>query len=361
MLKLVYKFIKFSFPCVILVIGAPTFAQVNLDTLFSRAKVTGVQLTATANGKTSQYSFGKRRSDENIKINDSSIFQAASLSKTVLAYITMRLYDKKIIELDTPLFRYYRYERIKDDTDAQKITARMVLHHVSGLPNWGGNPLAKEWHTTPLKTKTIPGTGWSYSGEGFMFLQFTLEHLVKQPLEAIAQKEVFQPLKMKSSSFVGKPSFEQKAVYGHDKTEKASIRVRFFDPAGAYSLLTSASDFTKFLTALVFGEGLTKKSHQLLLNDRVSVKKRDGTSSEAANHIFWGLGIGIQENEIGKAIWHWGDNEDFKCFFMVFPAKKKGIAYFTNSANGFNPLSAVLTHYFGKGTWWALEWLDKDF
>ncbi len=352
---------KFSFLCIVIVISIPGLPQGNLDTLFRLAKVTGVQLMATANGKTNHYSFGKRRSDENVNITDSSIFQAASLSKTIMAYITMRLIDKKIIALDTPLFRYYPYERIKADTAAQKITARMVLHHLSGLPNWGSNPMAKEWHSTQLKTKNTPGTDWSYSGEGFMFLQFTLEHLVKQPLQAIAEKEVFQPLKMKSSSFIWQPSFELRAAYGHDNTEKVNNRIRFFFPAGAYSLLTTASDFAKFLDAFLNGEGLKKKSYHIMLNDRVSVKKTGAKKSEAANHIFWGLGMGIQENEGGKAIWHWGDNEGFKCFFMAFAGKKKSIAYFTNSANGLNPLPTVLTHYFGKDTWWALQWLDKDF
>ena len=93
----------------------------------------------------------------------------------------------------------------------------------------------------------------------------------------------------------------------------------------------------------------------------VSVKNKKTTGSEAANHIFWSLGFGIQQNELGKSIWHWGDNGDFKCFFMTIPGKKESIVYFTNSANGLDVTQKLLDHYFGKQSWWALQWLDAAF
>ncbi|MGC4099949.1 serine hydrolase domain-containing protein [Ferruginibacter sp.] len=335
--------------------------QKNLDSIFKNAKVTGVQLLYSDNGKQQAFNYGKQKAGEKALINSASIFQAASLSKVVLAYISLKLYDRHILSLDTPLYHYYTYERIKNDTAAQKITARMVLHHLSGLPNWAGNPLSKTWINSALKTKSTPGSNWGYSGEGFMFLQFTIQNLLKQSLQQIAQQEVFAPLQMRSSSFIWQPGFEKNAVYGHDKEEQVTGRAEFFLPAGAYSLLTTATDYTKFLQAVMNGTGLSATTYQMMLNDTVSVKPANRSVSNAADHIFWGLGIGIQQNELGKAIWHWGDNDDFKCFFMAFPGKKQSLVYFTNSENGLKVTTQLLEHFFGKQNWWAIKWLDTDF
>ena len=132
----------------------------------------------------------------------------------------------------------------------------------------------------------------------------------------------------------------------------------FLPPPTRY---TTAADYNNFLQALVTGNGLSASMHKLLFTDTVSVKKNNATISEPASHISWGLGVGIQRNELGTAAWHWGDNGDFKCFFMAFPGQNNSIVYFTNSNNGLDVVPDVLTYYFGKNTWWALQWLDKDF
>jgi CubicO group peptidase (beta-lactamase class C family) len=352
---------KIFTPALFIALLLPLFvAGQSLDTLLKNATITGAQIVFEKNGKQQSFHYGKNNADEVTAVTASSVFQAASLSKVVLAYITLKLYDKKILSLDTPLLHYFDYSRIKKDSNAAKITARMVLHHQSGLPNWADNPTSKTWASSALKTKNIPGTTWSYSGEGFMFLQFAIENLLKQSLEDIAATEVFKPLQMHSTSFVWKEQFEATGTYGHNKKGEVNGRPEFFSPSGAYSLMTTAKDFTIFLQALLNGNGLTKATHQMMFNDTVSVINK-AAADESFKHIFWGLGIGIQQNEKGKAIWHWGDNDDYKCFFLAFPKKKESLLYLTNSQNGLDVMDKVLTHYFGKQNWWAFDWLDKNF
>ena len=338
-----------------------SFSQQTLDAIFKKRKVTGVQILVIKDNKPGTYYYGKPKADEAGKVDGATVFQAASLSKAILAYIVLKMADRNQISLDEPLYHYFAYDRIKSDTAAQKITARMVLHHETGFPNWATNPTSKQWFTSALKTKFIPGSGWSYSGEGFMFLQYAVESILKQSLEKIATREVFVPLNMPSSSFLWRPSFTNTGAYGHDKNGEVTGRNEPFLPAAAYSLLTTAADYNNFLQALVTGNGLSAVSHKLLFTDTVSVKKNNATVSEPASHISWGLGVGIQRNELGTAAWHWGDNGDFKCFFMAFPGQNNSIVYFTNSKNGLDAVPDVLTYYFGKNTWWALQWLDKDF
>ncbi|NTS41638.1 beta-lactamase family protein [Flavisolibacter sp. BT320] len=320
--------------------------------------VTGTQVSFVKGGQEKQYFYGYSNADTKEKVTASTVFEAASLSKVVLAYITLRLVDRKQFSLDTPLVHYYAYERIKNDSAAQKVTARMVLHHTSGFPNWAANPLSKGWRTAPLHTGFEPGTGWAYSGEGFMFLQLAIESVLKQSLETIAAKEVFLPLQMKSSSFTWQPRFEKSGAFGHNRDGEVVERTEFFLPAGAYSLMTTAHDYQLFVQAMATGKGLSSATHQRLLRDAVPVK---ATGDSSALYISWGLGVGKLKNELGTGFWHWGDNGNFKCFFLFYPATRSGIVCMTNSENGLELMKPLFTYYFGKASWWNAAWLETAF
>src|SRR5699024_9563582 len=113
------------------------------------------------------------------------------------------LWDKGVIDIDTPLSKYYVYDRLDEEPDAaEKITARMVLAHTTGFPNWQvktGNPA---WPKSKLKVSFEPGTDFQYSGEGFYYLQEVIEHITGKSLNEIMKEEVFEPLGMKNSSFL---------------------------------------------------------------------------------------------------------------------------------------------------------------
>src|SRR5699024_6916096 len=113
-------------------------------------------------------------------INSETKFQVASLTKVVAAYAFFKLYDEGKIDLDTPLYHYYPYDRIAKNKAAQKITARMVLTHRTGLYNWEGDVPTKAWRESELTSLFEPDTDYSYSGEGFYFLQLTMEAITKK-------------------------------------------------------------------------------------------------------------------------------------------------------------------------------------
>lgn len=65
----------------------------------------------------------------------STVFQAASLSKPVFAYIVLRMADRGEIDLDTPLYKYIGIEKFDNQEYARQLTARIVLSHATGLLN----------------------------------------------------------------------------------------------------------------------------------------------------------------------------------------------------------------------------------
>lgn len=89
------------------------------------------------------------------------------------------------------------------------ITARHLLSHSGGWRNWRNNT------STALTADFEPGSRWSYSGEGFFFLQRIVEKLTGKSISILARERVFQPLGMKRSSFVGLEELEPDRATGH--------------------------------------------------------------------------------------------------------------------------------------------------
>jgi CubicO group peptidase (beta-lactamase class C family) len=313
-----------------------------VDKLRADYKVTGLQFVWIDKDKTTNYSLGAAFTGTNQNVNASTIFQAASLSKVVLAYVCMQLVAEKRIGFDSPLYRYFEYPRMKDDPKSKKITARMVLNHTTGWPNWAQNPMQKAWGTSTLKTQFEPGTKWSYSGEGFVFLQLAIQSILKKDFQQIAKERVFDALGMKNSSFIWEERFAETATYGFNSQNEPTERSEYFLPNAAFSLLTTATDYSLFLKALL------KKQLSPLLASEVPTN---------AKHLFWGLGVGVQKNELGKMAWHWGDNGDYKTFFIINPEKQQIMVCFTNSVNGLKLMKPLANIYFGKASWYAADWL----
>ncbi|WP_305952336.1 serine hydrolase [Emticicia oligotrophica] len=83
--------------------------------------------------------FGVKSINTNEAIAANSLFDAGSLTKTVFAYFVLRAVNKNQIDLDAPLYQYLPNKDIEHDERYKKITARMVLSHSSGFPNWRRN------------------------------------------------------------------------------------------------------------------------------------------------------------------------------------------------------------------------------
>jgi CubicO group peptidase (beta-lactamase class C family) len=332
--------------------------QEQLQKILTRDSITGMQIVYSKNNVVTGYNLGKTGIEHDSPVSSNTIFQAASLSKVVLAYIALRYIDRGIISLDTALYKYYRNPRIVDDSVARLVTVRMVLNHTSGFPNWAANPSGKNWARSKLTVKFKPGIAWSYSGEGFVYLQQALETLTGKSLNQLATEEVFEPFKMKQSSYIWEQRFDDSMAYGQSGDGNESTRNQVFVANGAASLITTATDYSTFLQALCIGKGLKPQTLQLLFTDYVVPEWFGRRKNPATAHLGWGLGVGIENNEKGRAIWHWGDNGDFKCFFMAYPATSEILVYMTNDKNGLRPIEEVLMLFLGKQTYWSVKWLN---
>jgi CubicO group peptidase (beta-lactamase class C family) len=314
--------------------------------LMDSGSVTGLSM-AIVNDSAIVWSrgFGTRSAETGEAVDANTVFEAASLSKPVFAFGVLQLVDEGVLELDRPLVGYWDYEYVANDERFRQITARMVLTHSTGFPNWrprGGD----------LTINFDPGSEYSYSGEGFGYLQLAVMDLTDQTLQEFVAERVFAPLGMTSSGYIWDDRFEANLAMPHNPDGEVGRKSRPRPGRGhaAATLHTTANDFGRFLIAAMNGTGLSDSMAAAMLTPQIEV-------DTAA--VTWGLGIGLQEDERGRGFWHWGDNTGYKAYTLTYPERKAGLVWFTNSENGQSILEAMLAETVG-GDHPAVTWLDYE-
>jgi CubicO group peptidase (beta-lactamase class C family) len=326
--------------------------------LMRKGGVPGLQIALIQNGKTAWLgNFGVKNASTGQHVTDDTIFEAASLSKPVFAYGVLKLVEEGKLNLDAPLTGYLPKPYIEGDERLKLITARIVLSHRTGFPNWRG-----EGHA--LTIRFTPGERFSYSGEGFVYLQKVVEQITGKPLNDYMTEAVFLPLGMKSSSYIWRTEFDERTASGHDTDGQVEEKSRPKEANAAASLHTTAADDARFVEAILNGTGLKRETVKQMETPQIAV---DPTCTNCTEHpvkelskeLFWGLGWGIAQTGQGEVLWHWGDNGAFRCFVAANPMRKSGVVFFTNSENGLAIAEDVVQAALGDDLP-AFHWIKYD-
>jgi len=285
-------------------------------------------------------------------LTDATNIYGASLSKAVFSVLVMKLVENNVIDLDTPLESYlpkkiYEYEPqtrwhddysdLKVDGLYHKITARMCLAHTTGFANWRFFESDKK-----LRVNSIPGTKYGYSGEGFVYLQVVLEKLMGKGLEELAQEIIFEPLKMKNSSYEWQKKFEKDFAYGHKKNGETYDKDIDNEPRAGSTLETTVSDYIKFLTAVLNQKLISRASYDEIFSPQIRIHSLTnfGPGSKSTTNKYdninlsYGLGWVYLKTPYGNAVSKGGHGDGFQHYSILFPEAELGILIMTNSDNG---------------------------
>ena len=309
----------------------------------AEAAVPGVAIAVVSSDSVWTRGFGVSAAGGESPVTAETLFEAASLSKPVFARMVRMEVDRGTLALDTPLARYWEYPDLREEPWRDRITARMVLSHRSGLPNWRRDQ--------PLTIQFEPGERFQYSGEGYVYLERAIAHLRGGGLEERAQEMVIAPAGMARSTFIFDGSASNHAA-PHDEEGQPQAK-RPAPPPGnpAASLHTTAADYGRFIQRLL-----------LEMRADTSVMARiTGRQTPVADGVAWGLGWGLEypEERAGPALWHWGDNGPFKAFVYVDPEEDRGFVFFANAMNGLALTRRILERLF-PGAHPLLGWLRYD-
>jgi len=287
--------------------------------------------------------FGVKDRTTSGPVDDDTVFEFGSVSKTVFAYVVMKACETGILQLDTPLTKYGAAQFVQGEPRLHLITPRHILSHTSGLPNWRskGDPLAIQF---------TPGARWQYSGEGYNYLQSLLTHLTGRvdpnhcrtfeddlrvcatDFDAYMKANLFAPFGMTSSGYMHRDGMAQP----HDDKGRfipgrmtTAIEAARYGAAGA--LHSTVKDYARFLIETIDPRPadayrLSAASLQEMLRPQVSV----------TDTLSWGLGWVIEQHPgMGDIISHSGDNPGFKAMTAASARRGSAVVIVTNGDRGF--------------------------
>jgi CubicO group peptidase (beta-lactamase class C family) len=217
------------------------------------ARLPGVSMLLIDDGKALwQRAFGVKDAVSKEPVGKDTVFAACSNTKPVFAYAVTKLCEKGVMDLDTPLTKYTSRRFVEGDPRLDLITARHVLTHSTGFPNWRNG---KE-----LTIQFTPGTKAQYSGEGFSYLQSVVQEVTRQPFAEFMRINILEPFGMTSSRIVWDESYARRIARPHDQNgnpieEKpqtaADAAADMATYGAAAGLRTTSADYAKFMIEIL--------------------------------------------------------------------------------------------------------------
>ena len=210
------------------------------------------------------------------------------------------------------------------------------MDHTTGFANW-------RWlePDEKLRVNFIPGSKYSYSGEGLVYLQVVLEHVLHKSLEELMQEKIFSPLGMSMSSYTWQPRFEHDYCVGHKSSGELYEKDKDNEARSASTLETTLDDYTIFTSAILKNNFLKSSTTKKMFSSQISIRsiqqfgplsKLDSSMNDSIQ-LGYGLGWGILQSPYGPGAFKEGHGDGFRHYSIIFPKVGTGIIIMSNSDN----------------------------
>lgn len=302
-----------------------------LETQMERTGTPGLSLTIINNGEIAYHTV-KGKQGPNTPMSSKTIFEGASLSKPLFAFFVMQLVEEGVLELDTPLYTYLPYKDIAHDERYKKMTARMVLSHTTGFPNW-----RDENGRTGLTIDFEPGTQFQYSGEGYQYLALVLQKLLKTDAKGLQKrfhKQVAKPFGLAVTRYIPNAKNQKNKAQSFKNGTWFPVRNQGNTEFGAaYGVNSEAKDWAKLMIAWMNREGLSGEGYATLFKKQTELPDDNPNKATGITHLSLGFYNGTFP--FGEVYGHGGNNDkQFTSLFFFIPERKWGAVLFTNSGFG---------------------------
>lgn len=310
-------------------------------TLLKKHKINTAGVAVIKNGHIIwQNQYGQQ--SPGVPASNETLFNVASITKTVTAQTILRLVAQGKLSLDESISPYWIDPDLIDNPNHQQLTARMLLTHTSGFMNW-------RYFSSDYKLKLMnkPGTKFGYSGEGFKYLAKYAENKLGVPFEQLVNSTIFEPIGMNDVSMsVDKVNFSRIAM-PLDKNGK--FYGYYCHPQGycknegrtsvAADMVITVEDYAKFMISSMAGDALSP----MLKQDRNTIQgiqfsQAEIDCSETPNihcptQLGYGLGWGITQLKNDKLIGHRGTDWSMVSLAYYYQGSGDGLIIFLNAPN----------------------------
>jgi len=254
-----------------------------IETQLARAHMAGLSAAIVKNGRvvwTGAYGYSRILGKE--PVTSETLFELASISKTVIATAVMQIWEKGQIDLDADINVYLPFQVVNPHFPDVPITTRMLMAHTSSIVDVGlvylkeyrlGDPTISlgqfladflapggaSYDPERNYAKTAPGTVWSYSNFGACLAAYLVETITGIPFDQYCTTYIFKPLGMTETSyrFADLDLSHMAMPYGYNEYTGRYHPYGFYGcplyPAGW--VITSAPQLARHLIAFIqYGE-----------------------------------------------------------------------------------------------------------
>jgi CubicO group peptidase (beta-lactamase class C family) len=285
-------------------------------------------------------------------VDTETVFEGASLGKSIVALAVLRLIEKGKLPLDSTADAIVPYTELNDPRKS-RITVRMLLSHTSGL-TFG-----------QAKLDADPGVRFSYSTEGFRYLQRVVEKKLGERLETWAQRELFIPLKMNRTSFVYAERFTKNRARGRNWLMVGQEYMTNAAGTGAFDLITTSQNYARLWEGVLSGKIIRPKTLALMFTPQKKITREfydAAIPKKSKADLACGLGILLQKQKSRWIGFQWGDNGGTTGLLLIDPRMKDAVVYFANAQDG-NHVGVALASAAGMKeealTWVGYEQYDS--
>jgi CubicO group peptidase (beta-lactamase class C family) len=307
--------------------------------------------------------YGFANVDTKKPVDTLTLFQAASISKPVVALGVMRLVREGRLDLDRNVNDYLTSWKLPENefTAAKPLTLRAILSHTGGLNVGGfkgyeagapaptvpqlldGKPPA---NSEAVRVTKPVGAKFEYSGGGTTIMQQLLIDVLKMPFPEIVRRYSLEPAGMRFSTYEQPlpPRLAPFASAGHEKGKVIVGERHVYPEMAAAGLSTTASDLARFAIAI----------------QKARLGQNPGLlSSELANAMTtpvlpdsFGLGFELfRKDDAEKRFFgHTGGNVGYRCWLLATRTGGNGVVIMTNG-DEFKAVSEIALRIVAEYGW----------
>lgn len=316
----------------------PTIPQEVKDNIISRVDNEinkGIVIGIITSEGTSYFSYGVKSGETNEKIDENSIFEIGSISKTFTGVILADKILKGELNLDDPIQNRLPEGITAPMKNGESIQLVHLSNHTSGLPRIPSN-MTSENPSNPYADYTVEqmysflndyeltrdiGSQFEYSNYAVGLLGNLLTFNSQKSYEELMVELIANPLNMENTRIGFTPTMLKELAYGHSNGQQ----IENWDLptlAAAGAIRSSASDMVKYISANM---GILQSDINPALNLSHQVTTGEGIDQPV------GLGWIISGNEGNEYIWHNGATGGYRAFSGFIKNGNLGVVVLTNS------------------------------
>lgn len=312
-----------------------TALKENIKSRIASGRYQGIVVALIDDSGVQYYSHGTKAVDQAEKVDENTIFEIGSISKTFTGLLLAQEVLKGEVNLTDPVKKYVPDAVKVPSMNEQDIQMVHLANHTSGLPSiptnlspanplnpytdYGERKLLQFLNTYKLDRGI--GIQYEYSNYGMGLLGYLLAKKQGLSYEDLVRQAITLPLQMENTAISISPRMNSSLAIGHSNGNKIQ-RWDFDALAGAGAIRSNAVDMAKYISA-----NMGKIPSPLYESMKLAHKNSTNASSETKV----GLGWHIYEYVNSSIIWHNGGTGGFRSFTGFTADGKRGVVVLGNS------------------------------